>query len=97
MASTKYTFFEPLKPRYMVKEIKLNHSALVMSVRNFFWEVLCHHNKENIYKRANACEKKILRITRRYVSERYLMTESKLDFIARLRQQNGDQKVHFGV
>ena len=75
----------------MVKEIKLNHSALVMSVRNFFWVVLCHHNKENICKRANACEKKILRITRRYVSER------KLDFIARLRQQNGDQKVHFGV
>ena len=42
-------------------------------------------------------KKKILRITRSYVSERYLMTESKLDFIARLRQQNGDQKVHFGV
>ena len=58
MASTKYTFFEPLKPRYMVKEIKLNHSALVMSVRNFFWVVLCHHNKENICKWANACEKK---------------------------------------
>ena len=95
MASTKYTFFEPLKPRYMVKEIKLNHSALVMSVRNFFWVVLCHHNKENICKRANACEKKILRITRCYVSERYLMTESKLDFIARLRQQNGDQKGSF--
>ena len=81
----------------MVIEIKLNHSALVTLVRNFFWEVPCHHNKENICKLADACEKKILRTTRSYVSERYLMTESKLDFIARLRQQNRDQKVHFGV
>ena len=58
MASTKYTFFEPLKPRYMVIEIKLNYSALVTLVRNFFWEVPCHHNKENICKLADACEKK---------------------------------------
>ena len=39
-------------------EIKLNHSALVTLVRNFFWEVPCHHNKENICKLADACEKK---------------------------------------